>query len=481
MKTPPAWLWSLPLLASVCIASAHENERPRAPDHTTTATAVQAARAEVAREVPQLMRVIARGGAFSSEFSQAIANRMYSRDDPEAIAEARAKLKVEAHGPRTWLLRLPFVNIAVFETDEGLVLIDSGYAPAGPALRDTLKQLSPQPVHTIVHSHYHADHAWGAWALMDQGPGGRPPRIVTTEAFVDQMQQDLRSHQLVARYNQQKSTPREWSEVIAPTQTFHGRTTLRIGGEDFVLTHARGETEDQLWVWNPQRRVVVSADYYQSFMPNAGNGRRRQRYVEDWAQALRSMADLQPQTVLTMHGPALTQEADIQDRLRAHAQALEHIAQQTLQGLNDGLRPDEAVSRVQLPPSLAQRADLKPDYVTAQDIARMVAKQYGGWWDDVPSHWNPAPLREQAQAIANAAGGAPALIQRALSLAPQQPAVAAHLADWAWLAEPHNRQVLQGAYRVYTQRVTPNSTTQEALVYLEHLIRLKLQLQALQP
>ncbi|MEI6064195.1 MAG: MBL fold metallo-hydrolase, partial [Pseudanabaena sp. ELA748] len=91
----------------------------------------------------------------------AIANKMYSRTDEAAIADARTKLKVEVHGPRTWLLRLPFVNIAVFETDAGLVLVDSGYAPAGPALRETLQKLSAKPVHTIIHSHYHADHAWG--------------------------------------------------------------------------------------------------------------------------------------------------------------------------------------------------------------------------------------------------------------------------------------------------------------------------------
>ena len=97
--------------------SAHDDEKDSLRNADPAKLA--AARAAVAREHPALMRSITRGGSFSSEFSQAIANNMYSRTDAAAIADARAKLQVESHGPRTWLLRLPFVNIAVFETDDG--------------------------------------------------------------------------------------------------------------------------------------------------------------------------------------------------------------------------------------------------------------------------------------------------------------------------------------------------------------------------
>ena len=106
----------------------------------------------------------------------------------------------------------------------------------------------------------------------------------------------------------------------------------------------------------------------------------------------------------------------------------------------------------------------------------MVAKQYGGWWDDVPSHWNPAPLAAQARAIASLAGGARPLIERAKAISRDDPAVAASLADWAWLAALDDALVLQGALDVYGARIRDDTTTQEALVYLEHMIRLKLRL-----
>jgi hypothetical protein len=72
------------------------------------------------------------------------------------------------------------------------------------------------------------------------------------------------------------------------------------------------------------------------------------------------------------------------------------------------------------------------------------------------------------------------LIERARSLAATEPALAASLADWAWLAAPRDRAVLQGAFDIYVRRVNDRpaaTTTQEALVYFEHLTRLKLLMQ----
>lgn len=396
-------------------------------DAAAPAAAIAAAQRDLMRDYPALLQAITRGGGFGAEFSQPIANHMYSRTDAAALADARAKLTVEQQGARTWLLRFPFVNVAVFETDAGLVLVDSGYAPAGPALRDALRKLSAKPVHTIILTHMHADHAWGAWALLESGPGGARPRIVTTDLYAQQLDYDMKSFGLIARNNQQglADVPRKMGDAILPTLTFHGRIALPIGGETFVLTHARGETEDQLWVSVPSRKVVVSADYYQDFLPNAGNGKRRQRYPDQWAKALRDMAALKPERLLPMHGAALSDAADIGDRLLAHADILDSITAQVIDSLNAGLRRDQAVDRVTLAPALVRRGDTREDYVSVKDIARMVAKQYGGWWDDLPAHWNPAPAADQAREVAALAGGAQQLVRRAKALLATSPALAA--------------------------------------------------------
>lgn len=464
-------------IASLCCpfnASAGDEKKPEVHPHP----ALAAVRSQVFKANPQLVKSIMLGGGFGTELSYAIANHMYSRTNAAAIADARAKLKIEALAPRTWLLRFPIVNVVVFETDAGLVLIDSGYAPAGPALLDALKQISTKTVHTVVLTHIHADHAFGAWALL---AAGMTPRIVTEERFVEQMEEEMRTYGLIARNNQQPvaDVPKTWADAVRPTETFHKKVTLNIGGEDFVLTHARGETEDQIWVAVPGREVVVSADYFQGFLPNAGNGKRRQRYPEEWAQALRDMAALKPRLLLPMHGPAITNAAEIQDRLPAQASMLESISQQVVNGLNTGERRDKLIDSVALPPELAKRDDARELYVSAKDIGRMVVKEHSGWWDDIPSHWDPAPVAAEAREIAALSGGARKLIQRALALASTNPALASHLADWAWLASEEDSTVVQGALDVYAKRVAQPLPTQEALVYAEHMTRLQLKLNAL--
>lgn len=64
---------------------------------------------------------------------------------------------------------------------------------------------------------------------------------------------------------------------------------------------------------------------------------------------------------------------------------------------------------------------------------------------------------------------------RATALAESNPELAAHLADWAWYADSNDPEVVQGALKVYSQRVTRPLPTQEVLVYPEHMMRLQAQ------
>ena len=419
-----------------------------------------------------LAESIVKGGHFGGDYSMAIANRMYSRSNQAAIQDAIDKTVVEQHGDRTWLVRLPIVNVAVFETDDGLVLVDCAYAPGGPALAKAVASISDKPVHTVVMSHFHCDHAFGAWGLFE---AGHTPDIVATAEFERELQADIDTWGLNVRYTNQypADVPREWDAAFSPTHTFHGSTTLTIGGEAFELTHARGETADQLYVWAPERRTLVSADYYQRFLPNAGNGKRRQRHIRDWSRALSDMADLEPVVVLPMHGQAIVDDAECQDRLRAHSAILGGIADQVLDALNSGARRDIAVNQAQLPVEHADRDDVAEVYGTVRDIANMVANEYTGWWDDIPSHWAPASLEAEAAELARLAGGPIRLIERAKELMSSDLPLACQLADWAHLAAPESAEIRRTAVEIYIARIEHESTpTQEALVYLDHLAEL---------
>jgi glyoxylase-like metal-dependent hydrolase (beta-lactamase superfamily II) len=468
-----AWLrrWTLVLGIAAGPVFAADNAAP-VVERDLQRYAIRAELFKAFPHIPAAMRHSASSG-FGGDSSRAIATHMYSRTDAAAIADARAMLKVEEHGKGTWLLRLPYVNIVVFETSEGLVLIDAGYAPAGPVLVETLRKLSNKPVHTIVFTHHHADHAFGAWALLE---AGEKPQIIATDSFMYELGLDVKlANYANVRLNDQdpNDVPRRLQDLVLPTSTFGGSSkSLQIGGEEFVLNHARGETADQLWVHVPGRKVVVSADYHQPFLPNAGNGKRRQRYVLEWADALRAMAATQPDRVLPMHGPAMTTPAEVQDKLIAVARALEAVDTQVVDGLNAGKRQHEVAASVTLPQELAARPDMEEYYVRVQDIGKMVLREYSGWWDDVPSNWSPAPLALQGREIAALAGGTAKLLQRSRALFDSDPALACHLADWALQAEPDSAEALRTGIDAYANRIRPGVPAQEINVYVSHMSEL---------
>lgn len=417
-------------------------------------------------ENPEIIDAIARGGSFGGEYSRAIAQDMFARTGP-GVDEARAGTKVLELAPRTWLLRLPIVNAVLFETDEGLVLVDTGYAPGGPALLEAIRTVSQAPIHTVIYTHGHVDHAYGTWALLE---AGEKPEIVAHAALPARFERYLRLRGSIARYMSQpeESLPRTREDLVWPTRTFADRLELEIGGERFVLQHHRGETDDQLYVWVPGRKALASADYYQGFLPNAGNGKRVQRDPEPWALALREMAELGPELLLPAHGEPLADPKAIRENLLVHAEALQFIVDRTIEGLNAGLRKDQVWQSIELPEHLASHPSLRVQYVTAKDISKMVIHQYTGWWDDVPSHWSPAPLEAQAREIVQLARGMKRFVGRARAVADEDLALASHLADWAFLADPTSPLAQELVIDVYRRRVLdPGTNTQEMLEYVD--------------
>ncbi len=259
----------------------------------------------------------------------------------------------------------------------------------------------------------------------------------------------------------------EWPlDYRYPDATYRDRHDLDVGGVRFELHHARGETDDHTWVWQPDRQVVFCGDLFCWVSPNCGNPQKVQRYPKDWAVALRTMAGLGAEVLLPGHGLPIVGADRIRTSLEDAATLLESLHDQTVAMMNEGARLDEIVHSVDYPTELLDKPYLQPVYDEPEFVVRNTWRLYGGWYDGNPAHLKPAPEPELARAVADLARGPTELAERALAEADAgNLRLAGHLAEWAALAAPDDPDVQRDRAEINAARVKAEASTMSKGVF----------------
>jgi alkyl sulfatase BDS1-like metallo-beta-lactamase superfamily hydrolase len=372
-----------------------------------------------------------------------------------------------------------FANVSAISTDDGLVLVDTGSTFVAAAVHQQLRQWSTERLNTAVYSHGHVDHVFGVpvWEAESAERGWPAPVVVAHEALPARFDRYV----ITAGYNEvinqrQFGVPGfRWpTEYRYPDTTYSARLDLEVGGTSLELHHARGETDDHTWTWVPEHRVLCCGDLFIWASPNAGNPQKVQRYPREWANALREMIALEPETLLPGHGFPVIGAQRVRQALSETAELLDALVDQTIALMNAGARLDEVLHTVRAPAHLLERPYLAPIYDEPEFVVRNIWRLYGGWWDGNPASLKPAPDTALAVELAELAGGATALADRAMALlsaagAPGGGAEAAdddtalrlagHLAELAVLAAPHDPALAQVRATVCSARAERATST----------------------
>ncbi|MGW7001946.1 alkyl sulfatase dimerization domain-containing protein [Streptomyces sp. NPDC054933] len=358
-----------------------------------------------------------------------------------------------------------FANVAVFDTGDGLVLVDSGDFRTADTLHTAVGAFSDAGVRAVVYTHGHIDHVFGVFpfdAAADRDGTGRP-EVIGHEAVAARFDR----YRATAGYNgwinrRQFGVPGlEWPTTYRyPDTVYRDRLTVRRGDLTFELTHARGETDDHTYVWIPELKTVCTGDLFIWNSPNAGNPQKVQRYPEEWARALRAMRALGAEVLLPGHGVPILGADRIGQALDDTAELLETLCTQTRDLMNAGLRLDEVIHAVRVPGELLAKPYLHPAYDEPEFVVRNLWRLWGGWYDQNPAHLKPAPQAAVATELAAAAGGARVLADRAMELLDAgELRLACHLAETAALAAPEDRGIARVRAAVYGKRAATESST----------------------
>jgi alkyl sulfatase BDS1-like metallo-beta-lactamase superfamily hydrolase len=362
-----------------------------------------------------------------------------------------------------------FSHCLVWDTGEGLVCFDTSGPATGEAVVTALRRWSPHPVRHVVYTHGHADHVGGSgfFAADAQRRGFPPPTVVGHRNVAARLARyhDMNDWNVAVnqrqfgginpRHNMSVGAPEQFlpAATLSPERLIDDHELLYVGSGALELFHDRGETDDHLWGWIPEKRWLISGDFMTWTFPNAGNPQKVQRYPLDWAAALRRMAAREPELLLPAHGLPIAGTQRIVGVLTDVADTVEHLVGQVIEMMNADATLDEIVHTVAVSTDVLQRPYLRPVYDEPEFMVRNVWRLYGGWWDGAASRLKPSPDAHLATALAELAGGAASLTARAQrAVADGDLRLACHLVDLAAWAAPHDGAVHAVRAEVYTQR-----------------------------
>jgi glyoxylase-like metal-dependent hydrolase (beta-lactamase superfamily II) len=197
-------------------------------------------------------------------------------------------------------------NAAFVVTPQGVVVIDALGSPAlAEELLAAIRQVTPQPVRTVIVTHYHADHVYGLQAFKAAGA-----RIVAHRSGLEYLNSDTARQRLAASRDELFPWIDEHTRLVPADRWLDADTVLELGGERFHIQHVGpAHTPEDLVVLAEHAGVLFAGDLmFRGRIPFVGQADSRQ-----WIASLGRLIALRPRTVVPGHGP-LSQEplADLQ-------------------------------------------------------------------------------------------------------------------------------------------------------------------------
>lgn len=336
-------------------------------------------------------------------------------------------------------------NSILLEGADGFVVVDTMSSVAeGRAMNARFREIvGARPLKAIIYTHNHPDHTFGAAGFVQ--PGEHPAiyahenvnealDALITEFRAVIFRRSLRMYGFwldgdalgnlgVGPFLSMKAD--DELSILRPTRTFKDTLEDTVAGVHFELHYAPGETDDTLFVWLPEKKVLLPGDNFYKAFPNLYTIRGTPyRNPRKWADSLDRIRAIRPEFLVPSHSRPLRGADAIHAALTDYRDAIRYVYDQTVRGMNAGLTADEIAEGLRLPPHLARSPNLQEVYGSVAWSSRMIFEGSVGWFDGNPSTLQPLGPQAEAERMAGLAGGVEALARKL------DDAVAAQ--DWQW-------------------------------------------------
>lgn len=321
-------------------------------------------------------------------------------------------------------------NSTLIVTEKGNIIIDTTESiDAATEIKAEFDKISPLPTVAIIYTHGHADHVNGASVFMNEHTEIYS-NVKTVEFFSTQFNQlqsilDMRGARQFGVFLSKEHTPcsglgpslrvnRNNQKLVFPTRVFEDSLELTVGDVTLQLVSAPGETDDQIFIWIPEQKVLLGADNYYPAFPNLYTIRgTTPRPVLQWVHSLDKMRDLHAEYLVLGHTEPVIGSERIDELLTMYRDTIQFIHDSTVRGMNKGKTPDQLVDEITLPAHLLEYSELREFYGSVSQSVRAIYDGYLGWFDGNASNLEKLSPKTRGQKIAQLAGGTDLLVQEA--------------------------------------------------------------------
>ncbi|MBU3812664.1 MAG: alkyl/aryl-sulfatase [Candidatus Niameybacter stercoravium] len=340
-------------------------------------------------------------------------------------------------------------NAIIIEADNSVILIDTFDTDVrAEKLKKIINDITEKPVRTIIYTHGHPDHRGGGAVFKDTvneiiAFTPKKPILGRTDKLNDilkkrttyQFGYNLSDEEVITQgigIREGFAVGEGKSAFVSPTTLYSEEKVKRsIDGVNVELISAIGETDDQIFVWLPESKVICCGDNYYGCWPNLYALRGSQyRDVSAWIDTLDLILSYPAEYVLPGHTKPLIGKNNVQEVLGNFRDAIEYVLEETLYGMNKGLTVDELASKIDLPEKFKKLPYLGEFYGTVAWSVRSIYSGYVGWFDGNPTNLNKLPPKEYAEKMISLIGDTEKVITEIKSsLANQEAQWAIELCD----------------------------------------------------
>ena len=329
-------------------------------------------------------------------------------------------------------------NPTLIEGVNGLIVIDPGESiPAAQIVKNAFNEnldniFDKKPVKAIIYTHHHDCHIHGASVFADE-----KTEIIASEKLMDSLFNEWYGQIYPSRVEggikmsgiMFKDNPGWYagyvltgpnilgpSGFLPPTTLVKDELKQVIAGVEFNLISAPAESQDVILVWLPEKEVLIEIGIlYEAFpalVTMRGSG---QRDPLDYISSLKICRSLNPEYLVTLHGPnpVTSGKENVRQYLTNFSDAIQFIHDQTIHYMNMGYTPGEIMDLMELPTHLASSPYLQETYGSKEWDIYHIFRYYRGYYTgEIRDLFPQSPLSE-AQMSAELAGGVDALASKA--------------------------------------------------------------------